>query len=198
MAITSVQICNIALTRIGAARISSLSDSSENAIISNLYYDLIYETVLKSYPWECSTYRTSLSQLSSTPLYEYNYAYQLPVSPKCLRVFETYPETDYKIENGKLLCNLDSVYIKYAARISEAELSSHVALVIAARLAIALSNRIAQDIALKNQLWQEYQMLLRQAKDLDGVSSRPDEKGEFDWIEAGWGDYEDEDDSYLV
>lgn len=197
MALTSVQICNIALTRLGAARISDLSDASENAIINNLYYDLVYENVLKKYRWSCSTYRAKLAQLSTTPLYEFNYEYQLPTSPKCLRVFETYPKTTYKVENGKLLCNLDSVYIKYAARINEFDIPSHVALVIAARLAISLSNRVMQDKALKSQLWQEYNTILSDAKDIDGLLSEQDAEGEYDWEIKGWGE-KDETPNYLT
>jgi len=145
MAISDVQICNIALTRVGAARISSLSDDSENAALANLFYDYEYETVLGKYKWHCSTKRVRLAQDSTTPIYGYSYRYALPTSPKCLRVFSVYPTGEYKIEGNYLLTNSDEVYIRYAAGIDEGELDSHVGLVIATRLAIDFSNRIAQD-----------------------------------------------------
>lgn len=197
MAFTSVQLCNIALLRVGGTRISSLNDQSENAIIANIVYDIVYENVLAKYKWQCSTLRVKLAQLNDSPVYEFNYQYQLPTSPKCLRIFSIYPKADYKVENGKLLCNLNEVYIRYAARITEAELSAHVALVISARLAIEFANRIAQDSGLKAQLWSEYRMFEREAKDIDGIGSEQDEEGEESWINAGWGSEDEDNDEHL-
>jgi len=197
MAYTAVQICNIALTRVGGKRISSLSEQSENAIIANTIYNPIYEHVLASYEWHCAIRRAKLAQLSSSPEYEYDYKYQLPSSPKCLRVLSTYPEAEYKIEGQALLCNVDQIYIRYIARVDESELDSHVALVVAARLAIEFANRVAQDTALKGQLWQEFQLIELKAKNIDGKGREKDEKGEYDWIKAGWETETESEDKYL-
>jgi len=196
MAYSSVLLCNMALLRVGGARISSLSEDTENAIIANLVYQHTYDSVLSSYPWNCSTQRVKLAQLTSIPAFGYSYQYQLPSDPYCLRVFETYPKNaEYRIEDRKLLTDEDEIYIRYSGRIDEAGLDSWVADVIIAKLALQFVNRISQDIQMKNILNQEYMITFQHARMIDGANSKGDETGEDDWINAGWGVSDDEEDT---
>jgi len=120
---SKVQICNLALTRIAASRISDFSDNTVEAKDCKAIYDLIAEDVMSMGDWPSTRRRATLAQLSTAPAFEYTYAYQLPTNPRCLRVIsinECKPgEIDYTIENDQLLTNETSVSIKYSAFVDD-------------------------------------------------------------------------------
>lgn len=186
MALTSVSICNMALTRIGANRISSLTQDTENARIANLIYDFIVDGVLASYAWPCASTRARLAQLTSTPAYEYAYQYQLPSNPYCLKPLSIYPTGDYKVEGRLLLANQTEVYLRYIGRLTSAsDFSPYVARTLIAKLAIEFSGRVANALNLKRTLETEYNIAFARAKMAAGQSGYPGDEGNNDWIDAG-------------
>lgn len=122
---SKVQICNAALRKIRAPTITSLSDGTDSANRCNELFDLIADEVMVAFPWTSTLVRAELAQLSDTPLYGYNYQYQLPVDPLCLRVVsinEYYKgEINWRVEGNKLLTNESTVYIKYISKIEDPE-----------------------------------------------------------------------------
>lgn len=186
MALTNVAICNMAFTRIGTNRISSLTQDTENARIANLLYDFIVDEVLASYPWPCAITRASFAQLTTTPAYEYAYEYQLPSNPYCLKVLSVYPTGDYKVEGRKLLTDLSSVSARYIGRLTNAsDFSPYVTRVLVAKLAVEFSGRIANALNLKRVLEAEYNLEFARAKVASGQSGYPEDEGNNDWIDAG-------------
>ncbi len=63
---TPVDICNRGLQRVGAARISTLSDSSRNANECNFAYDKLRVAELEANVWRFSTRRAPLRKVTST------------------------------------------------------------------------------------------------------------------------------------
>src|SRR5690606_20524843 len=122
---SKVQICNLALTRIAAARIIDLGDNTTEAKDCNAIYDLIAEEVMSMGNWPSVRARASLVQLSTIPTFEFTYAYRLPTDPKFLKLIyinESKPgDIRYAIEGNALLCNESSVKIKYLALLSNTE-----------------------------------------------------------------------------
>ena len=120
---SKVDICNLALTRLATARITSLSDGTVSAKDCNAIYELVAEQVMGLGPWPSCIRRVELAALASTPEYEYTYEYTLPTNPRCLRIIsinESKPgEINYDIENGKLLIDESTVKIKYIAYLSD-------------------------------------------------------------------------------
>ena len=120
---SKVQVCNLALTRIAGARITTLEDGTTEAKDCNAIYDLIAEEVMASGSWPSVRRRASLAQLSITPAFEYSYAYQLPLDPKCLRVISVNEskagEIDFIIEGSHLLVNESEVSIRYLAFVED-------------------------------------------------------------------------------
>lgn len=114
MAESSVQICNYALTLLGKERINSLSEDSTTARACNAIYELVRDACLSEHEWGFATEYVSLgAPLSDEPLFEYDYQFTLPTD--CLRVIKTnlVDGSPWEISNGKLLCDSDSVYVKY-------------------------------------------------------------------------------------
>jgi len=173
---SSVDISNLALTILGADRITALTDNNENARRLTAIYDMCLEDVLRAHPWNFAIARASLALLASTPTYEYDYEFQLPTG--CLRVIEandgslTIPTSEYKIEGRKLLINYDSVYIKYIANITDPnEYTSQFIMVLAYRMAAELSYAITNNKATAELVNSVYQTRLQAAKETDAQES---------------------------
>lgn len=121
---SKVDICNMALTRLAASRITNFNDGTPEANDCLSLYEMAAKYTMASGSWSSVIRRQTLSQLDETPVYEYNYVYQLPLNPLCLRVLsinEFKPGSlSYKIEGKKLYINSSSVSIKYLAYLQEA------------------------------------------------------------------------------
>lgn len=118
MTTSVVSICNQALGRLGGNTITSLSDGTLESKLCNTFYEPAVEYTLSEGAWACAVGRATLSRLTDTPAYGYSYYYQLPVSPRCLKVLEinqfdcNYYDS-YAIEGDTLLTDLSTVSIKY-------------------------------------------------------------------------------------
>jgi len=69
---------NVALTRIGANNISSITDGSPSAIKANIVWETVRDEVLQARDWRFAKLRASLTQNEIAPLHSYDYAYPLP------------------------------------------------------------------------------------------------------------------------
>ncbi len=73
-----VDVVNLGLRRIGATPIVSLTDGSVSANAADDVYSEIRDDLLRSHPWNFATKRIKLAQSTSTPVFEFDYAYPLP------------------------------------------------------------------------------------------------------------------------
>ena len=64
---SNVQIANSALTKLGAARIMSLSDNKKEAREINAIFELRRDHLLRSHNWSFAMERTTLPALDDTP-----------------------------------------------------------------------------------------------------------------------------------
>lgn len=79
-----VQICNIALSRIGQSeRIDSLEERSVAAELCTLHYETCRDEVLRDFPWQFASARVYLAELGNPPS-TWQYRYQYPID--CLKV----------------------------------------------------------------------------------------------------------------
>lgn len=85
MAESKVAICNFALGYVGASRqISSLTESSQEAVNCNLHYDQARKELLKEMTWPFATRYRILGMVEQDPTVEWGYSYRYPSN--CLRV----------------------------------------------------------------------------------------------------------------
>lgn len=127
---SSTEVCNLALTLLGQNRISSLDAADENAVICNLLYEPMLDEALRMFDWNFAITRQDLAPLSETNKTAFDYVYQLPMAPYCLRVlmitdpdsdYEDQPEEDYTVEGRMLYTDMDGVTLKYIGRITDTQ-----------------------------------------------------------------------------
>lgn len=185
---SSVGIANIALSKIGAQRITSFSESTETARLLNAIYGTMRDEVLRAHPWNFAIKRIAPALSATTPAYEYTYQHTIPSD--CLRVLDVTDGStrieDFKVEDGKILSDYDTIYIRYIYRVTDstafdANFISCFATRLAAECAFPLTGKADLGQALKV----DYTEQLRLAKSIDGQESGIiDETGKDTFIEA--------------
>jgi hypothetical protein len=78
MSYSPVGIVNLALGRIGAKIIASLSENSPNAIKANAVWEYCRDEVLQAKDWKFAKLRYEMQVSTTKPLYGYGFAYPLP------------------------------------------------------------------------------------------------------------------------
>ena len=123
MGISAVSICNMALGKFGAQPVLALTEDSDNARACNRVYEQCRDSLLRRHPWNFAVNRATLAMLADAPAYGYDYAFQLPANPYCLRVLELYEEredgADWHIEGRTLVTDSDTARVKYIKRVTD-------------------------------------------------------------------------------
>ncbi len=169
MAATNISICNGALMAIGAERISSLTESSEEAAVCNERFQHVRDAVLQMFPWNCCTYRKTLTQDATAPVYDYQYRYLLPTSPKFLSVLEAYETDDWRIEEDYLVTDSSEINITYIGKNTDpATYPPYLAELISARLAVDIAYKLSGSNDVAGNAAKMYNYKLQEAIELEG------------------------------
>jgi len=182
---SSVDICNRALSRVGEARITSLTDDTKQARACNGAYTHVRDEVLRAHPWNAAIARASLAKLATSPAFGYDDEYQLPAD--CLRVVEVYDTTlPWVVEGKKLLSDEGSpLSIRYVRREEDPnQWDSLLVSAVAARLAMELCEELTQSNTKREIATREYEDLLSRARMADGQEQSPMPFEEDSWINA--------------
>lgn len=184
MAVTQTKICNLALIRVGAERISSISQDTKSAILLNAIYEQCRDDVLRAHPWNFAIKRDELAPTGSEPAYEYDYEYDLPND--CLRVLT--PDSndiDYVIEDSKILTDESTLNISYIYRNeNESSWDSNFASALAWKLASEVAYALTQSLKLKESCEKSYEKALREARTMDGAEGVLKGLEAVDWTNA--------------
>ena len=78
MATSEVSLCNLALQKLGAARIVALTENSRNAKSVNACYESQRNNELRKHLWNFARKRVSLAASSVAPAFMYTSAFPLP------------------------------------------------------------------------------------------------------------------------
>ena len=169
MTATVISICNSALTLIGADRIASLSEESEEATICQERFDHVRDSVLQIFPWNCCIVRKKLTQNKIKPAFEYQYSHNLPISPQCLSVLSVQETDEWVIEGDFLVSNTSPVNIVYVGKITEPhKYPPYLCELIAARLSIEIAYKLTGNVNVHNSCMQLYTYKLKEAVELEG------------------------------
>lgn len=176
---SKVQICNMALSRLGASTITALTDNTTEAKLCNTLFDDLADRVMMQGSWTSTIKRASLAKTTNTPTFEYTNEFQLPVDPFCLKVLnideDTQGDTDYRIEGDKLLTDDSSVKIRYIGRLVDVEdwdplLVEAMEILLASYLALPITG----DKVMARDLREEYFELVQHNLAVDGQQGSKD------------------------
>jgi hypothetical protein len=186
---TIIDIVNSALIRLGVEHISSLVENSKRARVMNSLYNICRRRLLEDHLWNFAIKRATLLQTNNTPLFGYQYEYQLPSD--FLRLVEErddgsftftyhYPVSSsypiYEIEGDKVLTDKESFEIIYVYDSTEVyKFSPYFIKALYLELAAEASYSITQNPALTSDIRQEKEAVLSIARSIGSGQDRSDE-----------------------
>lgn len=141
--VTAVSICSQALLLVGANEINSFSDQSRESKICNYLYATVLDDVLSRHPWRFSVNQKQLAQLTATPLYEFQYAYQLPTD--MLRLISAESILPYQIYENMLYTDADSMNVTYQFRPGESKFPPYFVRLMVLEMAAMLASSLVED-----------------------------------------------------
>lgn len=187
MSVSEVEICNMALAKLGVTtRINSLEEDG-HAVYCKLFWPHVRDAVLRSHPWNCARGRRSLTPLSATPDFEYDYQYQLPVNPYCLRAYTLYDtDTKWRVEGRLLLCDDDTVDLMYIKRVTDpSEYDPMLVDVLVLKMALKIAGPVTGGNKMNEGLIKELEGIsLPEARSIDAHESSLQELETTTWSDA--------------
>lgn len=190
---SKVLIANRALTKLGEARIISLTDSSKAAATMDSMFDTVRDDELRAHVWHFAKARAKLAALSTPPLFGFAYAYQLPSD--CLRLIQigdmlVYPRMDtrglFSIEGRQILTNIGpSLALRYIRRIEDPNLfDASFIESFACRLAVEGCETLTQSATKRQLAAAEYEAAIRRAIRANAIERPSQVIADDTWLES--------------
>lgn len=188
---SNVQICNLALIRLGEMSISNIDAPYTNdkerklAAIFSHWRDVEQA----SYPWAFCRKRVELAQTSSTPTFGWSYTYQLPSDYSSNPI--TSDGSPFQIEGDKLLSDQSSLFLGYTAKITDPSLfSPEFTELLVCRLALELSYSLTDSATLTASMLELYKKAEIRARNVASLSRGTNPINEsltsdLTWVQAG-------------
>ena len=180
---SKVEICNNALVKVGADRITSIEDETKQAKTLRTVYDLKRDSELSAHPWTFAIARAAIPASAVTPAFGWQSAFPLPAGYLSMvqvgQFYAMYEPDDYgprfELEAGAILCDEASpLQIRYVQRITNDGLFPPLfAEALACRLAVEVSYSLRQSAGVKEQLERDYAMAIRQARRQNVIEQPP-------------------------
>lgn len=187
-----IDLVNAALVSIGQEPIVSLEnveDVSPTVTSVRAKVFIVKRKLLRSNDWNCARTTVKLAKLAEPGYQGWKNVYVLPEEPECLRVvqisideMETFIDLDeyynrnagpkeslFDIDGNKLLCNADTVYIKYIADIDAAKFDATLASAFVAQLAAELAYTLPASVSLAEYMQKVAKAELKNARALNAI-----------------------------
>lgn len=190
-------VVNVALRRIGASRITSLTDGSTNANVANDIYTEVRDELLRSHPWNFATKRVKLAQSATDPAFEFDHAYPLPSD--WLRTVSVHDNDAghgtilFRMEligsQRAIVASADDVYLRYVSRVTDPNLMTPD---FRKAFEFALSRDMSIPLASSNSLHDRMALLadraLNKARSNDALGASPELRPRGSWASSrgGW------------
>ncbi len=178
---SATDICNLALGQLGAERITNFENpETDNEQLCQLFYPLVRDFLLEQRDWSFLMARATLTTPNAImPDWGFSQSFKLPND--CFRVIDARRNTqdgqassfNWKLEDGHILCDVDTVYIRYIAQDKPTSSYSHLfVMAFAVRLAAFMCVQITENRSLKTDLLAEAEELLIRASASDGMQGK--------------------------
>lgn len=186
--ISEVKICNMALTILGATRITSLTQDHKNAREANAVYEHVRNSVLTDHIWTFAQKRVALATVDETPAFTddlMTIVYQRPSD--CLQINFTNEEyARVKIEGNRILSDTSSLKIKYTYEVTDtSQFTPKFIEALVAKLAAEIAFSITGKTITAERLFKVYyDKKLPQAVSIDSQQGTPLGPMQDEWVLA--------------
>jgi len=193
---SDTDICNAALSKLGAEPILTRADNNNRGRTLNGRYDSVRDAELRRHRWRFSIARVSLPALAAAP--DSDYARQFELPGDFLRLIEggdikSVPDlcdfrgTDsslYSIEGRTILTDLSApLSIRYIAKIVDDSLfDSAFREALASRLAYECCKKITGNENEKDGCMADYKNAIREAIRANALEVAPQDPGDDSWV----------------
>ena len=169
--LTKIDLCSMALLKLGETPIQSLTDDSASAKLSRTLFDPVMDTLIASHPW-----RFAISELNLTKNTDADFL----IPSNVLRVLKT----PGRIMGNRIIAGGDSITIVAIVRTGPENYPSYFISLVATRLAMEFCIPLIGDQTIFRMLVALYETELQTAKFIDGTTSVPDGIGDFALLTA--------------
>lgn len=184
---SDVTIGNRALQKLGAKRITSLSEPSANARAVATAKDEVRQAMLRKHTWNFAKRRASLAADATPPEFGKANAFQLPSD--YLRLLPPDPagnfnNLDWSIEGKKVLTNQGApLQVRYVADVTDANAMDPLFReAYSTELAIELCEEITQSNTKKEGLRADLRDIMADAKRTNAIEKPAVESAEDSWV----------------
>ncbi|MBP5485388.1 MAG: hypothetical protein J6Y07_01635 [Alphaproteobacteria bacterium] len=156
--LTKVDLCSMALLKLGENPIQSLSEDTAAAKLGRTLVDFVIDTLLAMHPWRfaCRTYNLIRDE---------NGDFIIPSD--ILRIIKT----NGKVMENKIISNADNLTITAVVRVTPNDFPSYFASLVATKLAVEFCMPLISDQTVFRTLVALYENELQTAKFIDSTTS---------------------------
>ena len=182
---SEVQLCNLALAKVGDEQITSLTENSKAARLCNLVYEPMRDATLRAHPWNFAIKRIELAANTLTPAYEYNTQFTLPSDFLRLIGTNMLDTAKFTVEGNQLLCNVSALKIKYIYAVTDPNVFDWLFNeALSARIAAELSIPMTDNRSLTVDLFNLFSTKLSDARTADATEGTPDDITADTWLNS--------------
>lgn len=170
---TETDVCNYALSLVGDEEIQDLLGDSKSQRLCRQHYYQVRNFLLEQYYWKFALKRVDLSEDVTPPAFEWGNQFIIP-SDFC-QVYRLYPRIHrYEIEGLRLLCNEESLGMKYVYKVTDVTLfPSFFVESLAFAMAIRLAWPLNQSNNLVSRLQAQFDNIIKDARMANAILTPP-------------------------
>lgn len=193
---SQTEIVNRALTKLGAARITSINDSNKSARVMNAIYDTVRKAELRKRLWGFALKRDSLAKLADAPAWGFGNQYQLPTDflrlvqvndifiIPAIAEYTTQDNSAWAIEGTAILTDFDApLKIRYIRDITDSGLFDPLFVEsFAAKLAYEACEEITNSNQKRSAAEKDYTTAVREAAMTNAIERPPQGIPDDSWM----------------
>lgn len=155
---TKIDLCSMALLKLGEKPIQSLADDSSAAQLARTLFDPVMDALIASHPWRFATRRYELAKTADD---------DFVIPADVLRVLKT----PGQIQNGRIIAPQDKIEIVALVRVSPESYPSYFVSLAATKLAMDFCVPMTGDNAIFRMLAALYETEYASAKFIDSTTT---------------------------